>query len=71
MRARNVICMPKVKAPIVDAEVDPSDPAGSGKSVVMATAGFVLALGIAGMAHQIYNEIARRTPDQIREVEVI
>lgn len=63
--------MPEIEAPIVGGEFDASDPGGSMASIAKAVAGLVLAGMIVSLATFVWNLIARRTPEQVPEAEVV
>ena len=62
--------MATVEAPVIGAELDPSDPSGTAQSIVLGVLGVTLALGVSAMGRDLYNRLTQTT-DQLNEVEVL
>lgn len=60
----------KIDAPFVDAQVDPSDPAGSAMSILYGIIGVAVAFLVFAGGQKLYNAIAQNTPDAVQPAEV-
>jgi len=60
--------MPKVEVPVLGTEIDPSEPAETGRNAAMTVFALVVGGMLVAAAAWLYNEIASRTPDAVPEV---
>ena len=65
--------MATVEAPVIGAELDPSDPAGTMQSIVLGVLGVALTFGILAGGQSVYNRfVAGPTGEEVlRKSEVI
>lgn len=61
----------KVEIPVVGEDVDPTDPAGTIRTVVMSSVGVAIMFGVFALGQWLWNQVAGNTPDVAQEVEVI
>ena len=60
----------KATAPLIGADIDPSDPAGTLKGIVLGIIGVAVTIGVVVMAQSGFNRFAG-TSDSIPKAEVI
>jgi hypothetical protein len=60
-----------IDIPGTDNKVDPTDPVGAAKTLVMTILGFAIAAMTAAVGVKLWNRIAQNTPDQLQTVDLI
>lgn len=61
----------KIDIPGTDNSVDPTDPMGALKTIALTVIGFMIAAGAASAGVKLWNQVAKNTPDQFQQVDLI